>query len=602
MLQASTPSPKPAPGEKWGDFLILFTYLRPHRAKFLAALLCLVISSLVALAYPLATGSLIDGAMHSKPGPAGNMLRWTGGLSLNRVAWLLMLLTTIQAAASYGQSWWLAQVGERSIAAIRLDAFGRIIRLPMAFFNRHRVGELASRITTDLGQLQSALSGALPQLLGQIVSVSGGLILITMTSPRLTLVMLSSVPPVVGLAVMAGRRIRKMAKQTQDKVAANNVLVDETFQGIGVVKGFTNEGFEISRYQHRLLDSVTSSLHVAKQQAGFGAFATLGGFGSLVLVMWYGAKLIESGELSVGRLTQFMLYTMFIAGGIGHFARTFSEMQRLRGATQRIREMLRETPEVDSDHAAEMPRIAGELEFTGVAFTYPTRPEIQVLKGISLRASAGQRIALVGPSGAGKSTVVAMILRFYEPDSGVVRIDGRNAREYPLGALRKQIAMVPQEVLLFGGTIAENIAYGRPGATQAEIESAAQQANAHDFITSFPDGYATIVGERGTALSGGQRQRVAIARAILRDPAILILDEATSSLDPESEQLVQQALERLMVGRTSVIIAHRLSTIRQADQIYVLGEGRVVEAGTHAELAARPGGLYQIMTEIQFGH
>jgi ATP-binding cassette subfamily B protein len=332
---------------------------------------------------------------------------------------------------------------------------------------------------------------------------------------------------------------------------------------------------------------------------------TFAGFGSLVLVIWYGARLVEAGELTFGQMTQFLMYTMFIGGAIGSFARLYAELQRTVGATQRVRELLQEeTEEIHNGDTAALRngsvRIAGEIAFEGVSFVYPSRKEITVLRNLSLTARAGQRIALVGPSGAGKSTIVSLLLRFYDADAGCVRIDGRDCRDYELRQLRSQMAIVPQDVLLFGGTIADNIAYGRPGASPAEIEAAARQANAHDFIASFPEGYQTVVGERGVKLSGGQRQRVAIARAILRNPAILILDEATSSLDSESESLVQQALDALMQGRTSVIIAHRLSTVRRADCIYVVKEGEVVEAGTHAELLARPEGVYRTLSELQF--
>ena len=441
--------------------------------------------------------------------------------------------------------------------------------------------------------------------------LAGGLTLIALTSGRLTLVMLSSVPVIMGLTIVFGRLIRKMSKETQDKLADTNVVVEETLQGIAVVKAFTNEGYETSRYRAGITAFIGTVLRAARYQGAFGAFVTLGGFGSIVLVMWYGARLVEGGELSFGGMTQFMLYTMFIGGAIGQFARLYSELQRLLGATQRVRELLRETPEdVDGELLEAGPgsstagcaatRVAGDVAFEDVSFAYASRKEVTVLRHLSLTAKAGQRIALVGPSGAGKSTIVSLLLRFYDPDSGRVLIDGRDSRAYPLRYLRDQMAIVPQDVLLFGGTIAENIAYGRPGASQAEIEDAARKANAHDFVVSFPDGYQAVVGERGIKLSGGQRQRVAIARAILRNPAILILDEATSSLDSESESLVQQALDVLMQGRTSVIIAHRLATVRRADRIYVIKEGETIEAGTHEELLAQPGGLYRTLSELQF--
>jgi ATP-binding cassette subfamily B protein len=432
----------------------------------------------------------------------------------------------------------------------------------------------------------------------------GGLVLITLTSGRLTLVMLASVPVVIGLAVVFGRLTRKVSFQARERLADTNVVVEETLQGIASVKAFANEDYETARYRAGIETFIGVVLRGALYQGAFTAFITFAGFGSIVLVIWYGARLVEGGALTFGDLTQFLLYTMFIGGAIGGFVRLYGEIQRTIGATQRVRELLHESPEETGDTAAAasdgIGRIAGDIAFEEITFAYPSRKEVTVLRNLSLTAKAGQRIALVGPSGAGKSTIVSLLLRFYDPAAGRVRIDGRDARDYPLRRLREQMAIVPQDVLLFGGSIADNIAYGRPGATQAEIEEAARQANAHDFISAFPEGYRTVVGERGVQLSGGQRQRVAIARAILRNPAILILDEATSSLDSESESLVQQALNTLMQGRTSVIIAHRLSTVRRADCIYVIKEGQVVEAGTHAELVARPDGVYRTLSELQF--
>jgi ATP-binding cassette subfamily B protein len=580
--------------------------LFPYRRKFIAAHLCLLVSSLAGLAFPFFPGRLIDGASRG----LGAAMPGTGwaldAANINTTALLLMLVLAVQALCSSFQTYWLTEVGERSLADLRRDTYGRLIRLPMAFFAQRRVGELTSRLAADLSLMQQTLTGSAPQFIGQLVTLTGGLVLITLTSGRLTLVMLASVPVVIGLAVVFGRLTRKVSFEAMERLADTNVAVEETLQGIATVKAFANEEYETTRYRAGIETFIGVALRGARYQGAFTAFITFAGFGSIVLVIWYGARLVEGGALTFGDLTQFLMYTMFIGGAIGGFVRLYGELQRAIGATQRVRELLHEEPEEPRTPAAPttsaggVGRIAGDILFEGVSFAYPSRKEVTVLRHLSLAAKAGQRIALVGPSGAGKSTIVSLLLRFYEPDAGRVFIDGRDTRDYPLRRLRDQMAMVPQDVLLFGGSIAENIAYGRPGASQAEIEEAARQANAHDFIASFPEGYQTVVGERGVKLSGGQRQRVAIARAILRNPAILILDEATSSLDSESESLVQQALNGLMQGRTSVIIAHRLSTVRRADCIYVIKEGEIVESGTHEELVVRPDGVYRTLSELQF--
>ncbi|HEX5270983.1 MAG TPA: ABC transporter transmembrane domain-containing protein [Gemmataceae bacterium] len=598
----------PPPRLSWAalrEVARLAAYLLPYRRKFVLAHLCLLVGSLAGLAFPFFTGRLIDGASRSLGGLPGGTGWAIGTAGVNTTALLLMVGLAVQALCASLQTYWLTEVGERSLADLRRDTYGRLIRLPMAFFARRRVGELTGRLAADLSLLQQTLTGSGPQFLGQLVVLAGGLVLIALTSVRLTLVMLASVPVVIGLAVVFGRLTRKVSFEARERLADTNVVVEETLQGIAGVKAFTNEDHETDRYRAGLQRFIGVVLRGALYQGAFTAFITFAGFGSIVLVIWYGARLVEEGALSFGDLTQFLLYTMFIGGAIGGFARLYGELQRTVGATQRVRELLRETPEESGYTTSALSlngvgRVAGDIAFEGVTFAYPSRKEVTVLRDLSLAAKAGRRIALVGPSGAGKSTIVSLLLRFYDPDAGRLLIDGRDARDYPLRRLREQMALVPQDVLLFGGTVADNIAYGRPGASQAEIEEAARRANAHDFIAAFPEGYRTVVGERGVQLSGGQRQRVAIARAILKNPAILILDEATSALDSESERLVQQALDALMEGRTSVIIAHRLSTVRRADCIYVVKEGEVVEAGTHAELVARPDGLYRSLSELQF--
>jgi len=409
---------------------------------------------------------------------------------------------------------------------------------------------------------------------------------------------------VIVVAVAFGRKTRKIYREAQDRLADTATIVEETLQGIVNVKAFANEGYELNRYHEGLGRFLTTTLRGARLRAAFISFIIFALFGFIVLVLWSGARLLQRGEITFGDLTRFGLYTTFVAGAMGQFAELYSQLQKAIGATQRVRELLHETGEVEvllgPAPASTLPRLRGDVVFENVHFTYPSRTGVEVLHAISLAAKSGQRIALVGPSGAGKSTIISLLLRLYDPTVGRLLIDGQDARDYRLTELRSQMSMVPQEVLLFGGSIAENIAYGKPGASDEEIERAARQANAHDFIQAFPEGYATLVGDRGIKLSGGQRQRVAIARAILKNPAILILDEATSSLDSESERLIQEALETLMQGRTSFIIAHRLATVRHVDRIIVIAGGRVVESGTHQELQALEDGVYRRLAALQF--
>ncbi|HEX4591028.1 MAG TPA: ABC transporter transmembrane domain-containing protein [Gemmataceae bacterium] len=587
----------------------LFGYLRPYRGKFAAALAALLLSSLMGLLFPAVTGRLVDNALaKSVPEiPTG----WLD--NVNTTAGVMFAVLAVQAAFSFVQSSLFAEVGERALADLRRDTYGKIIRLPMAFFAQRRVGELSGRIAGDLAQIETTLIAVVPQFLRQLVLLIGGVAIIAVTSGRLAVVMLSSFPVLIGVAILFGRWIRKLSREAQDRLADSNVVVEETLQGVATVKAFTNEAYEQSRYDRGLRDYLTVAIRGARARAGFVAFIIFALFGAIVLVLWYGARLVQSGEMSAGELTRFLVYTMYVGGAIGSFAEVYGAVQRALGATHRVREILREEPEEaivtprtgrSEDSGAPLPSLRSvrgvAVQLEDVVFSYPARKEVPVLRGLSLEARAGQRVALVGPSGAGKSTAISLILRFYDPDAGRVVIDGRDARGFALGDLRGRMALVPQDVLLFGGTIADNIGYGKPGATAAEIEQAAQRANAHEFIASFPEGYKTTVGERGVKLSGGQRQRVAIARAILRDPEVLLLDEATSSLDSESERLVQQALDELMRGRTSVIIAHRLATVRRADRIFVIKHGVVAEAGTHEELLDRPGGVYRTLSELQF--
>ena len=583
----------------------LFGYLLPHKAKFVAALVALLFSSLLSLAFPYITGKLVDRAISGPPADSAG--RWQAGI--NGIVLALLACLALQAVFSFFHTVAVTAVGERSLADLRRDTYGRLIRLPMTFFAQRRVGELTSRLSADLSQIGSALINTIPQFLGQVATLLGGGVLLFATSVRLTVLMLCSVPPLIALAVLFGRRMRRVSREAQDKLADSNIIVEESLQGILNVKAFTNERYELHRYRDSLHAFVAAVLRGARYRGAFGAFITFALFGGVVLVLWYGAHLVQDGGLSAGELTRFMLYTMFVGGAMGSFAQLYSQIQSALGATQRVRELLQEKPEdLDAGDIAVVPlldgaankKLQGNVVFDQVSFSYPSRKDVPVLRKVSLGAQAGQRIALVGPSGAGKSTIVALLLRLYDPDSGCILLDGKDARTYELHDLRRHMAIVPQDVMLFGGTIAENIAYGRPGAAEGEIIEAARKANAHDFIVGFPDGYQTRVGERGVQLSGGQRQRVAMARAILKNPAILILDEATSSLDSESESLIQQALEGLMKGRTSLIIAHRLATVRTADCIFVIKDGEMVESGTHSELVEKETGVYRTLSELQF--
>ncbi len=577
--------------------LELFRYLRPYRLRFGAALVSMFASSLLSLAFPYLAGSIIDAAMKGTQG--------IGGMAgSDRTALLLMGILALQAGLSYFHSLSFATVGQRSLVDLRRATYSRLISLPMAFFAQRRVGELASRLSADLIQIEDTLISVLPQFLRQTTLLVGGIALIAVTSLQLTGIMLASLPLVIVVAVVFGRKTRKIYREAQDRLADTATIVEETLQGIVNVKAFSNEGYELNRYHEGLGKFLTATLRGARLRAAFIAFIIFALFGFIVLVLWSGARLLQQGKITFGDLTRFGLYTTFVAGAMGQFAELYSQLQKAIGATQRVRELLRETGEVDAllgpSPPSTLPRLRGDVVFENVRFTYPSRTGVEVLHAINLTAKSGQRIALVGPSGAGKSTLISLLLRLYDPSAGRLLIDNRDAREYRLTELRGQMSMVPQEVLLFGGSIAENIAYGKPGAIAEEIEQAARQANAHEFIQAFPEGYATLVGDRGIKLSGGQRQRVAIARAVLKNPAILILDEATSSLDSESERLIQEALETLMRGRTSFIIAHRLATVRHVDRIIVIAGGRVVESGTHEELQAIPEGVYRRLAALQF--
>jgi len=588
--------------------LVLFKYLKPHRGKFILGLVFIALSAFTTSLFPLFLGKMIDAASPgatipgmdagSKFGSGLKNIHW----SLNTTLLLIFAQLTIQTFFSFMRVYLLTAVGERSLADMRRDVYSRLLTMPMSFFTEKRVGELSNRISSDLSQIQDAISFTLAEFLRGVFTLIIGLFFIFWISPKLALVMLSVVPLLAIVAVVFGKQIRKMSRKTQDQLADSGTIVQETFHGISIVKAFTSEWHEITRYVKSLSAVVTTAITNARYRGAFVAFMIFSLFGTLAFVIWYGGRMIQSGELTIGVLVMFVIFSMFVGGTFAGFADMFSQLQKTLGATQSVREILRNDGEpVDIKPITVEPQyeLKGNVRFEHVAFSYPSRKDIQVLKDLSLTARNGEQIAIVGPSGAGKSTIASMLLHFYEPDNGTLYFDERPAREFPLSQLRRQMAFVPQEVILFGGTIKENIAYGKPDATDEEIMNAARNANAHEFVKRFPEQYETVVGERGIKLSGGQRQRIAIARAILKNPAILILDEATSSLDSESELLVQDALDNLMKGRTSFVIAHRLSTIRNADKIVLIDKGIVSESGTHAELMSH-NGLYRKLNDMQF--
>lgn len=598
--------------ESLKETLLLFTYLKPYKTKFFLSLVFIALSAFSTMIFPLLLGKMIDAAA---PGvkvdlPQSQMSDGFGGFDLKTVQWslntiilLLFLQLTVQMVFSFMRIYLLTEIGERSLADMRKDLYGKLISQPMSFFSEQRVGELSSRISNDLSQIQDAISFTLAEFLRGIFTLVIGLSFIFWISTELALVMLSVVPMVAIVAVVFGMRIRKMARKAQDQLADSGNIVQETFSGISVVKAFTAESNEMKRYTKSIFSVVDTAIGNARYRGAFVSFMIFSVFGAISFVMWYGAKMIQTSELSTGELTMFVIFSAFVGGTFAGFADMFSNLQKTLGATQRVRELLRTEGEpVILDDRIIKPAhiIKGEVEFKDVKFSYPSRKDIQVLKGINLKVKEGEQIALVGPSGAGKSTIASLLLKFYDQESGSILFDGKNSNDFQLTELRSQMAFVPQDVLLFGGSIKENIAYGNQDATDEQIEEAAKKANAQEFIQKFPEGYETIVGERGVKLSGGQRQRIAIARAILKNPAILILDEATSSLDSKSELLVQEALERLMKGRTSFVIAHRLSTVRNANQIVVIDKGIVQETGTHDALIQSETGLYKRLVEMQF--
>lgn len=590
MATQDTPSQKLSGKSARKQLLFLLDLYKPYTLRTIISLLFMTATASVGLLFPRFTGSLLDVVLHPE----------TVRVSAGEVALTLMALIAVQSIVRYFFSVQLTSITEKVVADLRTRVFEHIVRLPMTFFGERRVGELGSRLTADLTQIQETLGFTSLEMLRQSIFLIGGIAFIMIQSVQLALPILTAMPLLIGIAVLFGKKIRKHSTQTQDALAHASTIAEEALQAISSVKSYRNEKYESDRYGNALQKTVTLAISTAKMRSAFVSFILFSFFGGIAAVLWYGASLIEQGSITFGDFATFLMYAMFVGGAMGSFAELFGQVQRALGSAVRVEEILDEIAERDDfPHDGLHDTALRSIRFQNVSFAYPSRPDVTVLNDISISVGAGKRIAFVGESGAGKSTVASLIQRFYKPQSGEILFNNISADNLPLGIIRQAIGIVPQDITLFGGSIRENILYGNHYAQESEIWNAAELANAAEFIKNFPDGLETIVGERGVKLSGGQRQRIAIARAILKNPPILILDEATSSLDSHSEELIRQALENLMKGRTTIIIAHRLSTIRQCDSIEVFSKGTIIESGTHEQLI-KLGGTYASLCALQF--
>ncbi len=582
----------------------LFAFTKPYRKALLIGLIAVSFASFLGLTFPIIVRELFNTAFLEGEGVLENRTKIaTDPLQqLNLIAFLLIGIFLVQAGFNYLRVFYLAKVGEGVVADLRKRLFKHLMGLSISFFENRKTGEITSRLTSDITTVQAIVSQSLAQFVNQLITLIGGVIFLFVLNFKLTLLMLAIIPAVILSGAYFGRRLRKISTEFQDLVASANATAEEAITGIRVVKSFTTEELEVACYSKEIEASYQMALHRARIRAIFIPSIIMAMFIGISIVLWVGGRLVLAGNLPAGDLIAFLLLTVFVAGSIGTFTGLYSQFQEALGASRRIFELLDEQSSMpDTKNPKKIDSLKGIVSFKNVSFRYGNRGKENVLENISLEAKAGEIIALVGPSGAGKSTLISLIPRFYDPVNGQVQLDSNDLRDIGLQELRSHIGIVPQETQLFSGTILENIGYGREGSSIQEIQKAAIAANAHEFIQDFPNKYHTLVGERGVKLSGGQRQRIAIARALLKNPKILILDEATSSLDSESEALVQQALEVLMKGRTTFVIAHRLSTIRNAKRIIVLNEGRIVQEGNHRELLTQ-GGLYKELYDKQFSN
>jgi len=586
-------------GQSLKDAMGLYGYMDRYKHIFIPSLFALYTTAALSLAFPYFLSQLIGRSM--SPGGDGAARATEAEIIANVngiVLWLVGALL-LQSFITYWRVRGFINSGEGALNEIRRALFSRMVRLPMNYLTEKRSGELSSRIAGDLAIMRETLITTVPKFGRMIVTLLGGLVVIFICSWKLSLIMLGSVPIVIIAIALFGKKIKNYSKATQDALADTNIVVEETIMGIYDTKAFCNEEYEEKRYDSALEKFLGITVSGAKARAAFISFIILVLFSTVAFIVWYGAQMLAKGEIDIENYVRFILFSVFVAASLGSVPEIMSQLQITSGATERIRDLIDEEMEANYESQSGS-ALVGSISAENLSFAYPSRPEGQVLKGVDFKVQTGERVAIVGPSGGGKSTIFSLLLGFYQGHEGELKFDGKSISEIGLKNLRSSIAVVPQEVLLFGGSILENIAYGKPGSSKEEIIEAAKQANAHEFINEFETGYDTTVGPRGIKLSGGQRQRIAIARAILADPKILLLDEATSALDSESERLVQSALHTLMQGRTSMIIAHRLSTVRDADRILVLTGGKIAESGTHDELIAM-NGTYELLAKTQFG-